>query len=96
MFLTDNPVLVRRTRNLPVIMCQQGNAQKIVPTEDDFIASNIIGFGDDIGKITNRITAMFDVQSQFEPGSEEYEELAYRIQSGQLLQQNKSICSLMP
>lgn len=88
LFLTDNPVLIRRTRNLPVIMCQQGNAPKIVPTEADFIASNIIGFGDDIGKITNRITAMFDVQSQFEPGSEEYDELAYRIQSGQKLQQD--------
>lgn len=88
LFITDNPVLVRRTRNLPVIMCEQGNAAKIVPDENDFIASNIRGFGDDIGKITNRITAMFDVQSQFEPGSEEYDELMYRIQAGQKLQQD--------
>ena len=86
-FLTDNPVLIRRTENLPVIMCEQGNARKVVPSEEDFITSNINGFGDDIGKITNRITAMFDVQSRFEPGSIEYETLAYRIQAGQLLQQ---------
>ena len=87
-FITDNPVLVRRTRNLPVIMCEQGNAPKVIPDENDFIVSNIRGFGDDIGKITNRITAMFDVQSQYEPGSEEYETLAYRIQAGQKLQQD--------
>ena len=87
-FTTDNPVLLRNTRNLPVIMCDQSKAPKIVPHEVDIIESNINGFGDDIGKITNRITAMFDVQSRFERGSEEWEVLEYRIQSGQLLQQN--------
>lgn len=87
-FTTDNPVLLRNTRDLPVIMCEQGNAAKKIPTEADIIESNINGFGDDIGKITNRITAMFDVQSRFERGSREWEELEYRIQSGQLLQQN--------
>ena len=57
-------------------------------TERDMIQSNIDSFGDDIGKTTNHITAMYDVQAQFEEGSREYEELDYRIQCGQLFQQN--------
>lgn len=81
-------MLVRNTLNLPVIICEQGNAPKVIPTEEAIINSNINGFGDDIGKITNRITAMFDVQSQYDEDSEEYQVLDYRIQAGQLLQQN--------
>lgn len=87
-FTTDNPVLLRRTKDLPVIMCQQSKAPKTIPDEKNIVESNINGFGDDIGKITNRITAMFDVQSRYAPGSEEWDTLEYRIQSGQLLQQN--------
>ena len=41
-----------------------------------------------IGKTTNWITSMFDVQAKFEKGSPEYEELDYRIKCGQLFQQN--------
>ena len=88
LFTTDNPVLLRNARDLPVIMCEQKTASKKIPSEVDIIESNINGFGDDIGKITNRVTAMFDVQSGFERGSEEWNVLEYRIQSGQLLQQN--------
>lgn len=69
-------------------MCAQRKAAKKVVSEDDAIAANIASFGDDIGKITNWITSMFEVQSRFEMGSEEYEVLEYRIRSGQLLQQN--------
>lgn len=62
--------------------------QLVLTTEDDFIESNMNGFGDSIGKITNRITTMFDVQSRFEVGSREFETLEYRICCGQLFQQN--------
>ncbi|MCL1951641.1 MAG: hypothetical protein FWF60_02315, partial [Oscillospiraceae bacterium] len=86
-FITDNPVLLRRSRPTRTILCAQRVAEKIRPAEDDLVRSNINGFGDDIGKITNRITAMFDVRSQFEPGSAEYEELSYRIMCGQHFQQ---------
>lgn len=86
--LTDNKVLVENYRQTPTIMCAQRNAQKIIITENDLIKSNIASFGDDIGKTTNRITTMFDVQSQYAPGSKEYEVLDYRIKCGQLLQQN--------
>ena len=86
-FLTDSPVLLRRTKSTRTIMCAQRVAEKVLPSEDSLVKSNISGFGDDIGKITNRITAMFDVRSQFELGSAEYEELSYRIMCGQHFQQ---------
>ena len=86
--LTDNPVLVRKLNVLPALMCVQRKAQKKVPTEDDFIQSNIESFGNDIGRTTNWITSMFEVKSHFSPGSKEYETLEYRIRCGQLYQQN--------
>lgn len=86
--LTDNRVLVDNLKVLPALMCVQRKAKKIIPTEEKLIQSNIDSFGDDIGKITNRITAMFDVIAQFSPDSDEYKVLDYRIKSGQLFQQN--------
>lgn len=86
--LTDNPVLVGRMKELPSLMCVQRNATKKIVTEEDAIQSNISSFGDDIGKTTNWITSMFDVQAQYEKGTPEYEILDYRIKCGQLFQQN--------
>lgn len=88
MFSTDNRVLLENTRATPPILCIQKKGEKKVPSEDDFVESNMNGFGDSIGKITNRITTMFDVQSRFEVGSREFETLEYRICCGQLFQQN--------
>ena len=84
---TDNPVLLRNVKNEPTIVCVQKKGNKKVPTEDDIIAGNKIAFNDDIGTITNHITAMFDIQSQFSKDSREYQALAYRIRCGQLYQQ---------
>lgn len=86
--LTDNAVLVDNLRELPALMCVQRKADKKVVCEDDAVRANIDSFGDDIGKTTNWITSMFDVQAQFEKGSREYQELDYRIKCGQLFQQN--------
>lgn len=88
--ITDNEVLIRNHKQTPAVMCVQRRAKKKVPTEEDIIQSNIDSFGDDIGKITNWITSMFDVQAQFKKGTPEYEELDYRIKCGQLFQQNYS------
>ena len=41
--------------------------------------------GNKVGVITNRVTAMMEVQSHFNPDSREYKELDYRIATGQLL-----------
>lgn len=87
-FSTDNRVLIDKWVNEPVVLCVQRKCEKKVPTEKDFIESNISGFGDNIGRTTNRITTMFDVRSKFEQGSKEYDELTYRIICGQLYQQN--------
>lgn len=87
-FLTDNRVLVDNHRETPAIICEQKHVEKILPTEQDMIESNIAGFGDDIGKITNRITSMFEVASRFPKDSDEWKELDYRIHTGQLFQQD--------
>ena len=87
-FSTDNNVLIRNKRETPTLLCVQKKGEKKIPTEDDLAESNAAGFGNDVGSTTNHITSMGDVQSQFEPGSREYEELDYRIMCGQLYQQN--------
>lgn len=87
-FLTDNKVLVDNFRPRKTLMCLQKKASKAVPQEDDFIRSNISGFGNEIGQITNWITSMFDIQSGYQQDSDEYKILEYRIQAGQQFQQN--------
>ena len=86
--LTDNHVMLRRFDQQPAIVCAQKTATKIVPTEEDFIKSNIATFGNEIGQITNWVTSMYEVRSEFDPSSEEFEVLTYRIMSGQTYQQN--------
>ena len=85
---TDNPVLLRRFKSLPTLMCAQKSAAKKVPEEEDFINSNIASFGNEVGKITNRVTSMYEVRARYKEGSDEYDELTYRIRSGQLYQQD--------
>lgn len=85
---TNFPPIINNTRQLPAICCVQRKAPKCVPTEDDLMRSNIMAFGNEVGTITNRVTSMFDIQSQYPPGSREYRIMDYRIRCGQLLQQN--------
>lgn len=90
-FLTDNPVLLRRYENCPALMCAQRRAEKKVPEEEDFIQSNIDSFGNEIGQVTNYITSMYEVRAGFDQDSKEYETLSYRIRAGQLYQQNRRL-----
>lgn len=85
---TDNEIIRRKTLNSKTIMCVQRKGEKIVPTAEDMIQANKLGFTDEIGTITNRVTSMIEVQSGFEKGSKEWKVLDYRIKCGQLLQQN--------
>ena len=87
-FSTNNLVLMNHTKDLPAIVCVQRKAEKQIINEDLLIEANKNSFGDDIGSVTNKITAMFDVQSQFNKDSEEYAVLDYRIKCGQHYQQN--------
>lgn len=65
----------------------QKSVPKVKVTERLLIKSNKDGFGDKIGSITNKITAMFDIQAKFPKDSKEYKELEYRIMCGQHYQQ---------
>lgn len=85
---TDNPIIVRNTLNSPTIVCVQRKAEKKVVDDSDIIQANKLAFNDDIGIVTNHVTSMIEVQAGFEPGTIEYETLAYRIMCGQLYQQN--------
>ena len=87
LFTTDNEVLLRNHKSLPALNCIQYNAEKKICTEEDVIQSNIKGFGSKIGQVTNRITSMTSMMSNYAPDSEEYKVLYYRIQCGQAQQQ---------
>lgn len=61
---------------------------KKVPTDNDFIESDINGFGDSIGSVTNRGTNMISLRASFDKDSEEYHRLQYRIRTMMNYQQN--------
>ena len=88
MMLTDNKILVEKCIRTPAIVCEQKKAPSRIPTEQDVIQSNIDSFGNEIGRITNYVTSMYEVASRFDEDSVEYKELQYRIMCGQLIQQD--------
>jgi hypothetical protein len=87
-FSTNNQVLLDTFLYKMTLMCVQSNTVKKVPTEADFVASEINGFGDSIGSITNRATNMISLREDFEKDSEEYALLSYRIDTMMNYQQN--------
>lgn len=76
---TNNVIVLKGIKRLLPICCMQGSSSKIVPTEKDFIKANKASFGNAVGTITNYATSMYNVISNFEVGSPEYEELSYRL-----------------
>lgn len=101
-FSTNNNVLIRCYKPLPAINCIQHKAEKKIVKETDIVKSNIKGFGNNVGSITNRATAMISVQSSFPKDSKEYKELEYRILCTQKYQQDSIdslkgiVCTPMP
>ena len=87
-FCTDNKVLLDAFEYKTTLMCEQESSVKKVPTEEDYIKSDINGFGDSIGSVTNKATNMISLREQFEPDSEEYKRLVYRISTMMNYQQN--------
>ena len=85
---TDNPALVKNTINQPTIICVQRKAEKKIVSEEDIISANKLAFNDDIGIVTNHVTAMIERQAAFEPASKEFKMLEYRIMTGQKYQQD--------
>ncbi len=76
---TDNEVLLRNTKELLAIICEQKTAEKKKIKENLLRDANKNGFGNDVGGVTNKCTGMYDVIAQFEEGSEDYNEMMYRI-----------------
>lgn len=87
-FTTNNKVLLESFVWKPTLMCTQSNAEMVVPKDEDFIKSEINGFGDSIGSITNRATNMISLRDAFPRESDEYKTLAYRINTMMLYQQD--------
>lgn len=85
---TDNPVILKNTRNDPAIICVQRKAEKKVVEEDDIIEANKLAFNDDIGIVTNHVTSMIERRDGFDKDSDEYKRLSCRIMCGQNYQQN--------
>lgn len=86
-FTTDNRVLLDKWRDEPAILCVQKKGQKCVITPENLAQSNKNGFGDAIGAVTNRVTAMYDILVKFPNDSEQYKTMEYRIRCGQHAQQ---------
>ena len=69
---TSFDLLVRKTQQLPAIVCVQRKAPKCIPSNDDIMRSNINSFGNAVGGVTNKITSMFEVKANFPKDSREY------------------------
>ena len=87
-FTTNNKVLLESFEYKPTLMCLQDSVEKKIPTEVDYIKSDINGFGDSIGSVTNKATNMISLREQFDSDSEEYKRLTYRISTMMNYQQN--------
>lgn len=102
MMLTDEPVLIKNTKNLPAINCLQKKADKKIPSKKDLELSNYLGMDCNVGTVTNKITNMYDVISKYPSNSKENGVLSYRIVCGQQYQQDTIdslkgvVCSPMP
>lgn len=87
LYTTNNSVLLNNTKETLPLVCVQKKAEKHKITDDLLMKANGLSFGDEIGTITNRATAMFDLLSQYDENSDEYKILMYRIMCSVHLQQ---------
>jgi len=76
---SSSDVLLRNTKILPAIICEQHGAEPKSITEVALKQANKNGFYNDVGGITNKCTGMYDVLAKLEFGSKEYTEMVYRI-----------------
>ena len=93
-FCTNNNVLLDAFEYKTTLKCEQQSMPKKSPEEDDYIESDINGFGDSIGSVTNKATNMISLRAQFDNicGSEfekdAYDRLTKRIETMMNFQQN--------
>lgn len=87
-FCTNNSILLKAFEYKTTLMCIQDSMLKKVPIENDYVTSDMNGFGDSIGSVTNKATNMISLREQFDVDSEEYKRLTYRISTMMNYQQN--------
>ena len=86
---TNNKIINKNTIDELPIICEQKSSVKEKVDIVMLQKSNKNGFGSEIGTITNRVTAMYDVLASLEKDSEEYNILMDRIICGQAYQQEE-------
>ncbi|OPH47740.1 hypothetical protein BC351_10240 [Paenibacillus ferrarius] len=85
---TSNEIILSGINESKALICEQKNANAVIPAEQDFVIANKNSFGNEIGQITNSATSMYDKLAEFKPESLEYKTLLERIMSCQHYQQN--------
>ena len=88
LFTTSNQIIINGISDEPAIVCEGKSADKKPNVnKDDFIKCIKDSFGNKVGSVTNVGSSFYDTISKFEKGTKEYDELNYRIQCIQYVQQ---------
>lgn len=101
-YSTNNNILLEAYKYTNAIDCVQRKGKKKVVKRSDIRKSNRLGLGNEVGTITNRVSAQIDKLALLQIGTKEYNELSKRILCGQLYQQSTLdklkgvICKEMP
>lgn len=89
-YTTNNEIILSSVFDLPTIVCTSVPSPKVENVlEYQLINSNLNGFGNAVGSITNIATSMYDVMSTFDKSSVEYKELDFRLKTMQKFQQDE-------
>lgn len=85
---TDNDVIIKGVKELPPIICSLDNVDKSKIDEKKLILSNLNGFNNNVGAVTNKATNIRNKMCNFHEDSDEYKELFKREMSIQRIQQS--------
>lgn len=78
--VTDNPIMINAVYpDNPPVTYSKRKAPNQKLTQHNLIKNDLLGFGSQIGQITNVASAMFCKQAMFEKESPEYKELEKRL-----------------
>lgn len=85
---TDNNIIMDGVRDLPPLICKLGNVDKEIVNQRLLEKSNLNGFNNNVGSVTNRATSIRNKMCLFEEDSPEYIELEKREMAIQRIQQS--------
>lgn len=77
---TSNQTIIKgvKTETLPVAYSKSTTSKQML-TYDALCDADLMAFGSDIGKITNRSTSMYAMLPLYEKDSDEYKEIQKRL-----------------